>query len=139
MDIGIAEVRKSEKNIGGGAESNIEGPNSALGGGGAEGHPKSIQIDISAEIMTYMSFHPVYSQTNSHISDVLKNVWPKAEKCIFMVLFNATTACKFLLALALHGPSPRFGPWWGKKRSPTSRKKTSVLCAQRDDADSTQI
>ena len=31
MDIGIAEGRKSEKNI----------------GGGAEGHPKSIQIDTS--------------------------------------------------------------------------------------------
>ena len=41
MDIGIAEVRKSEKH-GGGGKSNIEGPNSALGGG--EGHPKSIQL-----------------------------------------------------------------------------------------------
>ena len=44
MDIGIAEVRKSEKNIGG-AESNIEGAELSIGG--AEGHPKSIQIDTS--------------------------------------------------------------------------------------------
>ena len=44
MDIGIAEVRKSENNTGG-AESNIEGAELSIGG--AEGHPKSIQIDTS--------------------------------------------------------------------------------------------
>ena len=45
MDIGIAEVRKSEKKHWG-AESNIEGAELSIGGG-AEGHPKSIQIDTS--------------------------------------------------------------------------------------------
>ena len=46
MDIGIAEVRKSEKkHWGGGPRAALRGPNSALGG--AEGHPKSIQIDTS--------------------------------------------------------------------------------------------
>ena len=47
MDIGIAEMRKSEKKKHwGGGESNIEGAELSIGG--AEGHPKSIQIDTSA-------------------------------------------------------------------------------------------
>ena len=44
MDIGIAEVRKSEKKNIGGPRAALRGPNLALG---AEGHPKSIQIDTS--------------------------------------------------------------------------------------------
>ena len=44
MDIGIAEVRKSEKKHLG-AESSIEGAELSIGR--AEGHPKSIQIDTS--------------------------------------------------------------------------------------------
>ena len=45
MDIGNAEVGKSETKHWGGGESSIEGAELSIRG--AEGHPKSIQIDTS--------------------------------------------------------------------------------------------
>ena len=47
MDIGIAEVRNSEKNIAGGARAALRGSELSIVGGGGEDHPKSIQIDTS--------------------------------------------------------------------------------------------
>ena len=66
MDIGIAEMRKSEKNIGGGGESNIEGAELSIGG--AEGHPKSIQIDTSEHLSYRRKPLKLFSFTNLWMS-----------------------------------------------------------------------